>query len=172
MADRPQDRDAIERACERFLYAEARLLDRHQYGNWLALLSPEIDYRIPVRRTVSKHDGDGFSDKAFFMEEDFGSLALRIKRFESDYAWSENPPTRTRRMVANVHLERIGSGGEAQVCSNLVVYCFRGDAPVPVVLSAERQDTLCMLDQGWQLKQRLVLLDTTVLGMESLSIFL
>ena len=56
--------------------------------------------------------------------------------------------------------------------SNFAVYCFRGDDPAPVVLTGERQDLLAAADDGWQLKNRLVLLDTTVLGMDSLSIFL
>ena len=167
-----QIRDDTEAECRRFLYAESRLLDRRQLREWLAMLSPEIDYRIPVRQTVMRNHGEGFSDKSFFMEEDFGSLSLRVKRLESDYALSENPPTRTRRIVGNVELTSMRGDNEASVYSSLIVCCFRGDKPNPAFLTAERQDELCRIDDGWKLKRRLVLLDTTVLGMESLSIFL
>jgi hypothetical protein len=43
---------------------------------------------------------------------------------------------------------------------------------VPAVLTGERQDVLVAAGNAWKLKRRLVLLDTTVLGMEALSIFL
>ena len=66
----------------------------------------------------------------------------------------------------------MSAADECAVTSNFAVYCFRGDDPVPVVLTGERQDLLVACDGGWQLKKRLVLLDTTVLGMDSLSIFL
>jgi Ring hydroxylating beta subunit len=40
------------------------------------------------------------------------------------------------------------------------------------MLTAEREDVLRKEVGDWKLARRLVLLDTTVLGMESLSIFL
>ena len=158
--------------CERFLFTEARLLDQGRFAEWLALLSPEIEYRVPVRRTLMRADGAGFSERAFLMDEDHGSLALRVERLASDYAWSENPPTRTRRIVANVLIDRLHSASEIDVVSNLVVYCVRGDDPVPKVISGERQDRLVMRPQGWLIRRRVVLLDSTLLGMESLSILL
>lgn len=158
--------------CERFLYAEARLLDQGRFADWLALLDSDIEYRVPVRRALMKGAGAGFSDRAFFMDEDHGSLALRVERLASEFAWSENPPTRTRRIVANVLVDRLHSASEIDVTSNLVVYCLRGDDPVPKVISGERQDRLVMRPQGWRIRRRVVLLDATLLGMESLSILL
>jgi 3-phenylpropionate/cinnamic acid dioxygenase small subunit len=163
--------DRLEVACARFLSREADALDRRQFDAWLALLHPEIDYRVPVRTTRLARDGDGFSAVAFFMKENLGTLNLRIKRLKSDYAWAENPPTRTRRLITNTRLDR-ATDEECAVKSNFAVYCFRGDNPVPVVLTGERQDVLAAVGGDWRLKKRLVLLDTTVLGMESLSIFL
>lgn len=52
------------------------------------------------------------------------------------------------------------------------MFCRRGDCGVPLVLTAEREDRLVKGEGPWKLANRLVLLDTTVLGMESLSIFL
>jgi 3-phenylpropionate/cinnamic acid dioxygenase small subunit len=164
--------DRIEADCARFLSREAELLDRRQFDTWLALLHREIDYRIPLRTTRLAQDGDGFSTVAYFMKENHGTLALRIKRLKSDYAWAENPPTRTRRLIANIRVGDKSAAGERAVTSNFAVYCFRGDDPAPVVLTGERQDLLAAAGDGWQLKKRLVLLDTTVLGMDSLSIFL
>lgn len=164
--------DRVEAECARFLWHEAELLDRRQFDSWLALMHAEVDYRIPVRTTRLAQDGDGFSAVAYFMKENYGTLSLRVKRLKSEYAWAENPPTRTRRLIANVRLGDKPAADGSAVTSNFAVYCFRGDNPVPVVLTGERQDVLAASAEGWRLKQRLVLLDTTVLGMESLSIFL
>lgn len=161
----------IERACAHFLHREAELLDRRRFEDWLALLSAAIDYRVPVRTTRQNKDGDGFSTSAFLMKEDFGTLKLRVARLQSEFAWAENPATRTRRLIANIRIGP-GSADEQPVTSNFAVYCFRGDATVPAILTGERQDVLAREDGAYKLKTRLVLLDSTVLGLPALSIFL
>jgi 3-phenylpropionate/cinnamic acid dioxygenase small subunit len=171
----PNDNDCIgaqaERECTNFLYREAELLDNWQFNEWLELLSTGIDYRVPVRTTREKKSGDGFSSKAFFMEEDYSSLKMRVARLGSDFAWSENPRTRTRRMVSNVRVAP-GGDGALDVASNVATFCHRGDSAVPLVLTYERKDVLEREAGRWKIARRLVLLDTTVLGLESLSIFL
>ena len=92
--------DHTERACTRFLFLEAELLDRRNFADWLEIVSPEIEYKVPVRTTRNAGEGDGFSESAFFLNEDYGSLQLRITRLRSEYAWAENPPTRTRRLFS------------------------------------------------------------------------
>lgn len=163
--------DQLEREATRFYYREAELLDRAEFPAWLALVHRGVDYRVPVRTTRDNLDGDGFSEKAFFMQEDFGSLALRVQRLGSPHNRAENPRTRTRRMVGNVRVGQLQGDG-LRVDSNLVVFCLRSDASTPLVLTCERQDVLREQEGGWLLSRRLVLLDTTVLGHESLSIIL
>jgi 3-phenylpropionate/cinnamic acid dioxygenase small subunit len=162
----------LETECARFLYHEADLLDRRQFAEWFSLTDPAIDYRVPVRSTRLTKDGDGFSDTAYFLKEDHGTLAMRIERLKSDFAWAENPPTRTRRLIANIRTGSGPSSGELAVKSNFAVYCFRGDDPSPAILTGERQDILATGSESWTITKRLVLLDITVLGMDSLSIFL
>jgi 3-phenylpropionate/cinnamic acid dioxygenase small subunit len=171
--------ERIERECIRYLYREAELLDNRKFHEWLKLLNPKIDYRVPVRTSRENADGDGFSNKAFFMEEDYESLKARVARLDSKFAWSENPATRTRRLVTNFRVGHSAPAGETEgrgescgVASNFAVYCFRGESAVPLILTGERQDILQRDGGEWTLLSRLVLLDTTVLGMESLSIFL
>lgn len=162
----------IEAGCAHFLFREAECLDRRQFDDWLALMHPQVDYRIPVRTTRLVKEGDGFSSVSFFMKEDLGTLSMRVARLKSDYAWSENPASRTRRMVSNIRVADAGAQGEYDVTANIAVYCYRGDKPTPVILTGERQDRLVSGSEGWCLKKRLVLLDITVLEMDSLSIFL
>lgn len=161
-----------EADCSRFLYREAEVLDRRQFDDWLALLHPEIDYRVPIRTTRLVKDGDGFSTSAYHLKEDLGTLGIRVARLKTDYAWSENPATRIRRMVSNIRVATSPVADEYNVTSNIAIFCLRGDGTTPIVLTGERQDILVSAPDGWRLKKRLVLLDTTVLAMESLSFFL
>jgi len=161
----------VERECGRFLNQEAELLDNWEFSNWLELLDRDLQYRIPVRITRDKNSGKGFSNRAFFMDEDFSSMSMRVARLSSDYAWSENPRTRTRRMVSNIRVSVDGTG-TLNVRSNVATFCYRGDAAVPLVLTYERHDVLKRDGENLKLQNRLVLFDTTVLGLESLSIFL
>lgn len=164
--------DRLLESCTRFMYLEAECLDRRQFDDWLNLLHPSIDYRVPVRTTRLKKDVDGFSTSSFFLKETFGTLSLRVERLRSEYAWSENPATRTRRMIANIRAVQTEIDRECDVISNLAIFCYRGDNPAPVILTGERQDRLVAGDTGWRLKKRTVLLDMTVLEIESLSFFL
>ncbi|MES2537859.1 MAG: aromatic-ring-hydroxylating dioxygenase subunit beta [Pseudomonadota bacterium] len=163
--------EQLERECAKFYYREAELLDNGHFGDWLELVLSEIDYRVPVRTTRDNRDGDGFSTRAYFMQEDFGSLKMRVRRIASPYAWAENPRTRTRRMVGNIRVGAL-TGSDLQVTTNLAVFCHRSDASTPLILTCERKDVLRQQDGEWKLASRVALLDATVLGLESLSIFL
>jgi 3-phenylpropionate/cinnamic acid dioxygenase small subunit len=163
--------ERVEREVLRFLNREAELLDNRKFHLWLEMLSANIQYRVPVRTTRENRDGYGFSRTAFFLDEDYGSLKTRVLRFDSEFAWSENPATRTRRLVSNIRI-RSAAADTIELASNLAVFCYRGDTSAPTILTAEREDVLRKEVGAWKLASRLVLLDTTVLGMESLSIFL
>ena len=163
--------DAAELTARRFLDREAEALDTRDFHGWLALLSREIKYRVPVRTTKSNKDGPGFSERAFFLDEDYASLHARVVRLDSEYAWSENPATRTRRLVGNIRIRAV-SPAMIQCASNLALFCYRGDAGVPTILTAEREDVVVKEHGVWKLVSRMALLDTTVLGMESLSVFI
>lgn len=170
------DFDRLERECMRFLYREAELLDRGRLQEWFALLAADIRYQVPVRTTRRKRDGEGFSNSAFFYDDDHSSLALRVARMSNEYAWSESPPSRTRRSVTNVRLADGVScareGDEVALTSSLALYSFRGESGVPTILTGERQDIVRREGGSLRLCSRLVLLDTTILAMDSLAIFL
>jgi 3-phenylpropionate/cinnamic acid dioxygenase small subunit len=42
----------LRREIEEFLYAEAALLDERRFEAWLALLTDDIRYSMPMRRNV------------------------------------------------------------------------------------------------------------------------
>ncbi|WP_300014712.1 aromatic-ring-hydroxylating dioxygenase subunit beta [Pseudonocardia sp.] len=155
-----------------FLVREAGLLDDNRLPDWLGLLAPDIDYRVPVRVARGTRADGAFSDRAFYYKEDAASLAARVERLGTDEAWCEHPPTGTRRMVSNVRVEDAVAGGLLVVRSNLAVFCYPDDSPTPVILTADRQDALRPGGDSWRLSTRTVHLDGLVLGLRSLSIFL
>ena len=172
LLDRRTASDGLLASCTEFVYREAEYLDRRQFESWLGILHPTIDYRVPVRTTRLMKGGDGISNTSFFLKETFGTLSIRVERLKSEYAWSENPATRTRRMISNIRASSTAAEGEYDVITNIAVFCYRGDNPNPVILTGERQDRLVTGSEGLLLKKRLVLLDTTVLEIEALSFFL
>ena len=160
--------------CAQFLNHEARLLDDVHLRDWLALLTDDVTYDVPVRQNVEMQMGEGFSARAFFLKEDLGSLKLRVEKLSSEFSWAENPRTRTRRMVSNIEIMRAAPAGEDQeidLLSNLAVFCHRGDEPAPVIVTAQRKDRLRRVQGQLMLARREALLDCTVLGLEAFSIF-
>lgn len=159
--------------CTEWLNREAALLDDNQLHEWLALLDREIDYRVPIRTTQGRKVGPGFSEAGFHMIEDFASLATRVRRLDTDFAWAEDPPSRTRRFVTNVRVSR-PDGGDAgfEVRSNLLVYRGRLDLADHELIAGERQDLLVPAGEDLKLRHRVVLLDHSTLPAKNLAIFL
>lgn len=162
----------VHREVERFLYQEAKLLDDNLYRDWFSLFTEDMTYQIPVRVTKERAAGRGFSKKAFHMDETFGSMEVRIDRLETEYAWAEDPPSRTRHFVSNIMTDAVEAENEIAVTSNLLVYRGRYDSPSFHLISCERHDVLRETDGSWKIARRLVLLDHTTLGTHNLAIFL
>jgi ethylbenzene dioxygenase subunit beta len=160
-------------ACLEFLHREAELLDARRFREWLSLLSNDVDYRVPVRSSFDDADHSAaFSERAFHMLDERHSLEVRVKRFESGFAWSEIPPSRTRRFVSNIRVRQTQQEKEIEVNSNLLLYRARGDMP-PELLCGERRDVLVQEEDGqWRLLRRVVLLDQTSLPTQNLGVFL
>lgn len=158
--------------CETFLYHEAELLDDGRLREWLGLLAEDIDYRVPRRVTRERGaEGSDFSRDSYLYREDYGTLSTRVKRLEKEYAWAENPPTRTRRLVSNV---RVTEGGEDQceLRNNLLLFRNERDRQGHDLIACEREDTLRRTSDGFELSERTVYLDQTVFPSKNLSFFL
>ncbi len=169
-----QSNDVLSRlrdqfCAEQFLFQEAELLDGFRLLDWLALLDREIDYRIPIRCTRPQDELDkSFSTNAFHMIEHFGSLEARMKRFGAG-GWSEFPPSRTRRNISNVRVNR-SADDRLVVKSNLLYYWARDDQHV--IVSAERHDELREYGGALKLFRRIVFVDHTTLPLPNLSVVL
>ena len=76
---------------------EAELLDEYREREWLEeMVSREVVYQVPLRQTVERARGTGFAADTYHLDETYGSLASRVARNETAYAWAEDPPSRIR----------------------------------------------------------------------------
>jgi 3-phenylpropionate/cinnamic acid dioxygenase small subunit len=151
-----------------FLYHEAELLDSYRFAEWLALLSPDIEYRMPVRTTQFLTDGLGFQDFEFF-SDNLASLTTRVRRLETEFAWAEVPPSRPRHFVSNLIVEDPADGSGLDVRSNFLVTRTRQDLDYQM-FTGSRHDLLLENDDSFLLARRTILIDQTVLTATNLSV--
>jgi 3-phenylpropionate/cinnamic acid dioxygenase small subunit len=155
-----------------WLYDEAELLDARRWREWLALLADDVRYRMPVTVTVDRRSaGTTVGGAMVHLDEDRYSLEKRVERLEGGHAWTEDPPSRTRRFVTNVRAHVAGSG-ELDVDSYVLLYRSRADDRPAEVLSAARRDLLRAAGRGWLLARREITVDDAVLRMQNLALFL
>ena len=157
---------------QQWLVDEAYLLDAQRYEDWLALLTDDIHYIMPVRVTTALGAGyDSAPGMAHFDENKY-SLGRRVARFQTEHAWTEDPPSRLRHHVTNVRTLATEDPGHLIVDSGVLLYRSRGDVRESALLSAGREDLLRRTTDGWQLARRTILVDDSVLRTQNLAIFL
>lgn len=155
-----------------FLVWEAELLDSRRYRDWLDLFTEDIVYRMPVRVTRAHTLEGSILDGMDHFDEDMYSLKKRVQRFETEHAWTEDPPSRTRHFVTNVRVYPTEGDGEYTVKSYVLLFRSRGDTRDPDFLSAERTDILRHSDGGFKVANREILVDESVLKTQNLAVFL
>ena len=117
MLDDSTVRDAGRRLVER----EARLLEERRYDEWIGMFAAQCVYWVPA----SPHGGDSRREVAVAFD-DRRRLEDRIYRLESGFAWSQQPPSRTSRLVANVTVFATGREDVLMVRSNFITTEIQG----------------------------------------------
>ena len=158
--------------CVDFLLDEVAALDENRLEDWLAMIHPEIDYRAPMRVTRERTKGDGFSNEGYHFFENHESLTTRVDRLATDYAWAEDPPSRTRRFLSNFRVFAIDGSNDLRTESNLLLYRERLDETSQQWLVGRREDDLRPEDGELKIVRRLVLLEHSILMTPNLGIFL
>lgn len=156
--------------CMQWLWREAEMLDANRVREWLGLLTPDIDYRLPIRVTRERDGGSEFSSSGYHILEDYDSLAARVDRLDTDFAWAEDPPSRTRRIVSNIRVT-VADDSLHHVKSNFLIFRSRLDSTSYELLLGERHDQLIRDGDRLRLKRRVILLDHTTLASKNLAIF-
>ena len=164
------ERMMLQFEIEQFLYDEAALLDARQYREWLDLLTDDILYWMPIRRTVTLADIDREFTKrgamAYF-DDDRKGLETRVKKMESGSSWSEDPPSRTRHMITNVRVLE-ASDDEYTVEVFFHLYRSRLDTEVSSWVG-RRVDVVRRTEQGLKLAKRDIYLDQTLIRATNMS---
>ena len=157
-----------------FLYREAELLDDWKFRDWLELLSEDISYTM--RTTVNAQTRDRRRDIAppttwIFNDSKF-QLERRVARLETGMAWAEEPPSRTRHIISNLHVLPTDKDDEIDVRLNYILYRSQKERDVTFYVGM-RQDRLRKTEaaQGWQICHREITLDQAVLTSHNLSVF-
>jgi 3-phenylpropionate/cinnamic acid dioxygenase small subunit len=86
--------------CERFLQHEARLLDEGKFDDWLALFTPDGCYWVP-----SEPDQENPHDTVSLIYDDRRLLETRVRRLASPRIYSQEPRSRTSRIISNISIE-------------------------------------------------------------------
>jgi benzoate/toluate 1,2-dioxygenase beta subunit len=109
------------RRCEQFLLHEARLLDEGRFEEWLALFTPQAWYWVP-----SEPDQADPVETVSLIYDDRRLLETRVRRLASPRMYSQEPRSRTSRIVSNVTLEDNG-GNSCIVRSKFMTIEYRRD---------------------------------------------
>lgn len=158
-----------ERRVRHFLHYESRLLDERRYRDWVDLFTDDASYELPVR--VNREEGQESFSRSRAFDDTKQTLQIRVERLHTEFAWSEQPPSRVRHYVTNVMVAPGSGDDELDVVSNELVFRTRGDSVAYDLLSAQRVDCLRDGPSGLRISRRLVMLDQTTLGAHNLSMF-
>src|SRR3984885_11320999 len=110
------------RHCEQFLLHEARLLGEAKFDDWLGLFTPDAWYWVPSEPAqAAPHE------TVSLIYDDRRLLETRVRRLASARMYSQEPRSRTSRIVANVTIEATARGA-ATVRSKFLMVEFRRDS--------------------------------------------
>jgi 3-phenylpropionate/cinnamic acid dioxygenase small subunit len=156
-----------------FLDREAEMIDARRFADWLAVVTDDFTYRMPVPVTPDNPTAAHYDASALIIDENRETLAEHwFRRFDPDMwemAWAENPPVRYRHFITNVRV-RETEAGVYDVRSNAIVTATRQSDP-PTPLYVERFDKV-VRDEGLLLRERVVVPEGTMLEFAQLRVIL
>jgi 3-phenylpropionate/cinnamic acid dioxygenase small subunit len=108
------------RACEAFLIHEARLLDEGHFDAWLALFTADAHYWVPSQPWQTSP-----FDTVSLMYDDRRLLETRVRRLADPRIYSQEPRSRTSRIVTNLSSEPGASESGQIVRSKFMMVEYR-----------------------------------------------
>jgi 3-phenylpropionate/cinnamic acid dioxygenase small subunit len=169
----------LKEEIEELLYEEADLLDQRRFGDWLAMLSDDVHYFMPMRRNVAfgthaeKENTRAGQDISWF-DEDKWTLSKRVDQIMTGIHWAEEPLSRLCHIVSNIRLLAVRPSAdeptEVEVGSRFLVYQNRVETETYIFVG-RRSDLWRRSDAGWRLAKREILLEQNVLLAKNLTTF-
>jgi 3-phenylpropionate/cinnamic acid dioxygenase small subunit len=105
--------------CEQFLMHEMRLLDEAKFDDWLALFTADAWYWVP-----SEPNQPDPHNTVSLIYDDRRLLETRVRRLASPRMYSQEPRSRTSRIVTNATIED-AEGRAATVRSKFLMIEYR-----------------------------------------------
>src|SRR6266571_2660532 len=163
----------LAREIEAFLYAEAELLDERRFEAWLALLTDDMRYWMPMRRNVkfgeqARENTRERQDMSWF-DEGKTTLQQRVQQLLTGVHWAEEPLSRVCHMVTNVQIVQ-ATALQVTVESRFLIYRNRLQNETDFFVG-KREDVLRKVDGTWKIARRQIVLDQNVLLAKNLTIF-
>ncbi|AZR93324.1 3-phenylpropionate dioxygenase [Bordetella trematum] len=160
-----------------FFFMEADLLDTRQFDAWLALLHPQIEYRMPLARNVRRdqrdHEYTRPGESAWF-DEGIETLSQRVAQINTGIHWAEEPASRISHLITNVRVfvprGACAEPERVQAHSRFLVYQNRLQTETNLLVG-RREDLLLRVDGQWRIRRRLILLNQNVLTAKALTTF-
>jgi 3-phenylpropionate/cinnamic acid dioxygenase small subunit len=151
---------------QEFLTDEADLLDHDQHLEWVEMLTDDIQYRMPIRETRYRFDGNGFIENGdTYFNDNRSTLGLKARHnVEFKYAYERDPAPRVRRLVTNLRVHEGDNPDEYIVKSYILMTKNRFDKPTYDILTAERVDIIRQMPDGMKLARRDIFVDMEVLS--------
>jgi 3-phenylpropionate/cinnamic acid dioxygenase small subunit len=179
----PNDHEALaylllKQEIEAFLYHEAELLDERRYEAWLELLADDVRYWMPMRRNVRfgelerEFTREGLDINWF--DEGKDTLTRRVQQILTGVHWAEEPLSRLCHMLSNMQLLHVRpsaqEAAEVSVKCRFLIYRNRVETETDILVG-KREDLLRRVNGSWQIAQRKIILDQSVLLAKNLTFF-
>ena len=174
-AQAEQQRFLLKEDIGEFLAFEADLLDARRYEDWLALLTEDIRYWMPMARNMASDDtGREFTiedEDVNRIEEGIETIRQRVAQLATGLHWAEQPPSRTSHMISNLRvLENSDGLDEVKTRCRFLVYRNRLEDEQNIFVG-KRNDTLRRANGSWKIARREIYLDQNVMLSKNLSVF-
>ncbi len=140
---------ASKAAIEAFLYEEARLLDDGEYEAWVDLFTDDGILWIPC----NKPDVDPARELNLAYDTK-ARLRERVDRIRSEFFWSQEPASRTCRLVSNITLKEPADGDDCMVESRFVLMELRRHKQN--LFGGTNRHRLVRSGEGWKIREKLV----------------
>jgi 3-phenylpropionate/cinnamic acid dioxygenase small subunit len=107
------------REVEQFIFREARLQDELRYDEWEALWTDDAVYWVPANGNETDPERE-----MSIIFDNRARIATRIKQLNTGKRHSQTPPSRMRRLLANVELvePETGKDRDIGVGANFLLY--------------------------------------------------
>ncbi|HIG78794.1 MAG TPA: 3-phenylpropionate/cinnamic acid dioxygenase subunit beta [Cycloclasticus sp.] len=162
----PTDRVSLElhHAISQHAYTEARMLQNHQYKEWLeGFVAEDIHFWMPVierRYRKDKRPAPGPDDMAIY-SDDYSEVKQRVDRMYTGTVWMEDPASDIKYLLTNIEAFHTEQDDLFKVYTNVAYIRHRQQLERSEHIGA-REDLLRKVGDKFQLVRRKIVLDARV----------